>query len=78
MPGQRSFVCTRVEPEQYFYFRANFVRDLTTLEVSFPLIRREVGKLVEESLNLAFQLVSPIPLSRYPLSDELNSFLQFT
>ena len=75
MPGQRSVVCAGVKPEQHLYFRTDFIRDLPALENFFPLIGREVGKLVEETLNLAFQLVSPNPVIPALSSGELCSLL---
>jgi hypothetical protein len=57
----------RVEPEQSLNFGAQFVRDLSTLQIGFPLIGRQVGNLVEEILNFAFQLVVPIPAIAAPL-----------
>ena len=70
MPGQRSVVGARVEPEQCLYFRAHLVRDLAALEIFFPLIRREIGQLVEETLHLGFQIVVPIRQSPRAHSEE--------
>jgi hypothetical protein len=70
VPGQKSIVWAGVELEQYFYFPAYFVRGLPILEISFPLVRRKIGKLVEETLNLGFQLVVPIRQSRRAQSEE--------
>jgi hypothetical protein len=66
----------RVESEQCLNFRAHFARDLTILEMFFPLIRRKVGKLVEKTLNLAFQLVVPTVLEAPFVSEESSGLLQ--
>lgn len=56
--GQGSVACARVEAEQCLNLRAHFVGDGPVRQIVFPLIRREVCKLMEKTLNVAFQLVS--------------------